>query len=188
MNSYQIKRKALTALCIFAIAGASAGADDDGEFPINISALEKLAKNVTEVNLNSTLLKSAASFFTDKNANEAEIKKLIGGLKGLYVRSLEFDSIGIYSEKDIDPIRRLVSSPPWERMVGIKNKQEKEKTEIFTRVENSQIAGLAILNLEPTEVTIVLILGAIDLEKLRKLEGQFGIPKMDLGEYGKDRK
>jgi len=42
-----------------------------------------------------------------------------------------------------------------------------------------QIGGLAVLSIEPREFTIVNIVGPIDLEKLTKLEGQFGVP--DLG-------
>jgi hypothetical protein len=40
--------------------------------------------------------------------------------------------------------------------------------------------GLALISSEPRELTIVNIVGVIDLEKLRKLEGQFGVPKIDL--------
>jgi hypothetical protein len=40
--------------------------------------------------------------------------------------------------------------------------------------------GLAIIASEPREFTIVNIVGAVDLEKLRQLEGQFGIPKLEL--------
>jgi hypothetical protein len=33
---------------------------------------------------------------------------------------------------------------------------------------------------EPRQFTIVNIIGAIDLDKLHKLEGQFGVPKLDI--------
>jgi len=33
---------------------------------------------------------------------------------------------------------------------------------------------------EPRQFTIVNIVGAIDLDKLHKLEGQFGVPKLDV--------
>jgi len=42
-----------------------------------------------------------------------------------------------------------------------------------------QITGLAVLSIEPREFTVVNIVGPIDLDKLSKLEGQFGVP--DLG-------
>jgi hypothetical protein len=33
---------------------------------------------------------------------------------------------------------------------------------------------------EPREFTVVNIVGSIDLEKLRRLEGKFGVPKIPL--------
>ena len=42
------------------------------------------------------------------------------------------------------------------------------------------VLGLALIASEPRQFTIVNIVGAIDLDKLHKLEGQFGVPKLDL--------
>jgi hypothetical protein len=47
-------------------------------------------------------------------------------------------------------------------------------------VDNNQAVGLALIASEPRQFTIVNIIGAIDLDKLHKLEGQFGVPKLDL--------
>ena len=47
-------------------------------------------------------------------------------------------------------------------------------------VDNNQAVGLALIASEPRQFTIVNIVGAIDLDKLHKLEGQFGVPKLDL--------
>ena len=47
-------------------------------------------------------------------------------------------------------------------------------------VENNQAIGLALIASEPRQFTIVNIVGAIDLDKLHKLEGQFGVPKLDI--------
>lgn len=43
-----------------------------------------------------------------------------------------------------------------------------------------QIGGLAVVSIEPKEVTIVNIVGPIDLEKLSQLEGSFGVPYLNL--------
>jgi hypothetical protein len=37
-----------------------------------------------------------------------------------------------------------------------------------------------IIASEPREFTVVNIVGSIDLQKLRRLEGRFGIPKLQL--------
>jgi hypothetical protein len=42
------------------------------------------------------------------------------------------------------------------------------------------VQGLAILAAEPKELTVVNIVGPIDIEKISALEGNFGIPKLNL--------
>jgi hypothetical protein len=54
-----------------------------------------------------------------------------------------------------------------------------DNVEVYLNMIGDQITGLAVLSLEPKEFTVVNIVGPIDLEKLSKLEGQFGVP--DLG-------
>ena len=45
------------------------------------------------------------------------------------------------------------------------------------KLVNNQMQGLFVLDAEPKELSLVLILGPIDMEKLGKLGGNFGIPK-----------
>jgi hypothetical protein len=47
-------------------------------------------------------------------------------------------------------------------------------------IDNNRAVGLALIASEPRQFTIVNIVGAIDLDKLHKLEGQFGVPKLDI--------
>jgi hypothetical protein len=45
---------------------------------------------------------------------------------------------------------------------------------------NEHISGLAVLSVNPKELTVVNIIGPVDLEKLSKLEGQFGVPEFGI--------
>ena len=59
--------------------------------------------------------------------------------------------------------------------------------EVYLMMQGDQIEGLAVISAEPKEFTVVNIVGPINLEKLTKLEGQFGVP--DLGiEQAKPKK
>ncbi len=51
-------------------------------------------------------------------------------------------------------------------------------------VEGGKAQGLAIIASEPREFAIVNIVGSIDLEKLHELEGNFGVPELEI-ETGK---
>ena len=51
-------------------------------------------------------------------------------------------------------------------------------------IEGDKVQGLAIIASEPREFAIVNIVGSIDLEKLHELEGNFGVPELEI-ETGK---
>ena len=67
----------------------------------------------------------------------------------------------------------------WSKILTVKSRKASENVEVYLNMTGDQIGGLAVLSIEPREFTIVNIVGPIDLEKLTKLEGQFGVP--DLG-------
>ena len=43
-----------------------------------------------------------------------------------------------------------------------------------------QISGLALLASDPKEITVVNIVGPVDLDKLSQLEGNFGVPELNI--------
>ena len=45
----------------------------------------------------------------------------------------------------------------------------------------AEISGLAVLAADPKEITVVNIVGPVDLEKLTELEGNFGVPELGIG-------
>ena len=55
-------------------------------------------------------------------------------------------------------------------------------------INGSQIGGLAVLASDPKELTVVNLIGPVDLEKLTKLEGQFGIPELEIEQSKPKRK
>jgi hypothetical protein len=65
-------------------------------------------------------------------------------------------------------------------MVGIRSTRDKQNLEVYTMLVGDKIGGIAVIAAEPTELTVVNIVGPIDLEKLSALEGNFGIPKLDI--------
>ena len=148
---------------------------------IQLTHLDHLATRASEtvdVNIDERLIQVAAKIFNDKDEDEAQIKKLITGLKGIYVKSFEFENDNEYSAADVDSIRSQLRDPSWSRLVNVKSKKD-GNVEVYVSLSGSQINGLAVISAEPRELTIVNIVGPVDLEKLAKLEGNLGIP--DLG-------
>ena len=52
---------------------------------------------------------------------------------------------------------------------------------MFFKKDGKKMTGLTILAAEPTQLTVVHIVGTMNMEDLGKLGGQFGIPNMKMG-------
>lgn len=189
MNWMKGKTMRSAAVLLFVLFSAVAGRAQSAR--LEISHLDKLADKASEtveVTLDEKLLQMAARFLSDKNPTEAKVKELVAGLKGVYVRVFEFDKPGEYGAGDIESVRTQLSAPGWQRIVGVRSRRDGNNVDVHLRYQGDAILGLAILSIEPRELTFVNIVGAIDLEKLRQLEGQFGIPQLDLEKAGKGKK
>jgi hypothetical protein len=144
---------------------------------INFDALKSKADESVEVNLDGNLLKMAMGFLNDKDQDEAQAKRLIGGIKGIYVRSLKFDKPGMYSTADVDKIRALLKGPEWAKIVNVESKRhDGDNVGIFIKTDGSRMQGLVVLDFEPEELTVVNIVGVIDPAQVRQLNGKLGIP------------
>lgn len=146
-------------------------------------ALKKLdakAAKTVDVNLDQSMLRFASVFLDPKDPDQAKAKKIIAGMKGIYVHSFEFDKPGGYTEQDVAAIREQLKGPEWSRIVNVRSKTEGENTEVYFRKEGDEFKGLVIIATEPTELTFVDIVGPITPEELRDLGGQFGIPRVEV--------
>ena len=52
--------------------------------------------------------------------------------------------------------------------------------EVYMLFNGDQVGGLAVLHTDDRELTVVNIVGPVDLDKLAKLEGQFGVPELGI--------
>lgn len=170
---------------LFALLASAPALGQDPKLKINnLDKLASKAAEVVDVTLDEPMLKLASKFMAaDESGEDAEAFELVKNLKGVYVKSFEFDKEGEYSQADLDAIRSQLTTSSWSRMVGVISKRDGEISEIYMMTESGgkRILGLAILAAEPKELTVVNIIGPIDIEKLSSLEGKMGIPKMGLG-------
>ena len=145
--------------------------------------LDKLAANAkesTNITLEGPVLKMASGFIgSSKDKDSAAVKSLIDGLKGVYIRSFEFEDKGKYTEADLDPLRAYLDAQHWTKIVDVKESREASTIYVLT-LPDSKPGGIAIISAEPKEVTVVLIEGAIDINDIGKLGGRMGIPDVGL--------
>jgi Domain of unknown function (DUF4252) len=144
------------------------------------STLAQKATESVTISLDAALLAIAGRFLDGNDPQDAAAKEVLKGLQGIYVRSYTFDKDSAYQQADIDAVRNQLSAPGWSRLVQTRSRKSQANVDIYIMVTNNQATGLALIASEPRQFTIVNIVGAIDLDKLHKLEGQFGVPKLDI--------
>ena len=148
----------------------------------NLDKLSGSAAEVVNVTIDEQLLQLASKFLSaTRSADEREIKDLVRDLKGVYVKRFEFDRDNAYSRTDVEPLLKQLQAPAWARIVGVTSTRELKNIEVFIMTEGSLIKGIAVVAAQPRELTVVNVVGPIDIDKLSRLQGQFGIPQLDLG-------
>jgi len=172
-------RQPLMVLLLIVSSTLVANAQDSRIQTASLDHLAAKASESVDVNVDERLMKMAAKVFSDQDADERKIKKLIEGLKGIYVRSFEFDASGQYTDADLESIRTQLRGPGWTRMVNVTSKKD-GKLEVYLLFHGDMVNGLAVLHSDEKELTIVNIVGPVDLDKLAQLEGQFGVPELGI--------
>ena len=173
----------MLALGIAAVVAVSVYAQDSLPAPSPIEkTLADRATHVTEVTLDKNMLAFAAKFMDkdkdgDKDKDDQAIKQMVQNLKGVYVRDYEFDKDHSYTAEELEGLRKYIQGSEWSPMVHERTKGAAEGTDVYLKLVDGQVQGLFVLDAEPRELALVLILGPVDMDKIGSLGGSFGIPK-----------
>ncbi len=118
---------------------------------IDLGPLEHLGTTASEsvdVNIDERLIQITAKFLSGKEPDEVKIKELIIGLKGIYVKSFEFEKDGDYSQADVESIRSQLRNPAWSKILNISSKRE-GSVEVYLMSNAAQVGGLVVLATDP---------------------------------------
>lgn len=169
-------RIALFVLGVMALAVPAVAQNSQLPLPSPVEKeLSVKASNVTEVTLGKNMLSFAAKFLDGKDKDNAATRHLIESLDGIYVRDYEFDKEGQYSMDDIQKLRSYFETADWSPIVRERDKKSGESTDVMMKIVNGETHGMFILDVEPKELSIVLILGPVKMEDLSKLGGIGGL-------------
>lgn len=147
-------------------------------FPPNLEALSQHAKESVRVTLDGALLQLAAKMIPEEDDQNGALKKIMAGIQGVYVRSLEFENEGEYSAGDLDSVKEQFHDPAWSRIVSVTSKTDGNCDVYIRGAAQGKLAGVGVIVAEPRELTIVRIVGEITPEQLIQLGGEFNIPKL----------
>jgi hypothetical protein len=161
------------------LASAGLVRAQDVQIPADVQKLSARAKETVEVTMDGPMLRWASKFLSADDPDEEKAAKLVANLKGIYVRSFEFDKEGAYSAAEVEALRSQFRSPGWSKVVGVRSERDGDNVDIYFKLENDKMAGIVIIAAEPKELTFVNIVGPLEVDQLADLGGEFGVPKLD---------
>jgi hypothetical protein len=174
-------RKLAGALLLLICAFAAARAQEPARLQLtSLDRLESSAEQTINITMDDKILQLALRFLSDKKPNEAKIKEAVAGIRGIYVKSFRFDQDNLFSANDVELIRSQLRSPLWSQLVEVRSKKEGQNIDVFTMIDGGKINGVAIIALDRRQVTVVNIVGPVDVDKLTELRGNFGIPDFEV--------
>jgi hypothetical protein len=148
----------------------------------SLDKLDALTDKKTKVTLDAGMLRLAANFLgtdSDGDKDAAALKSLVGNLKGIYVRTWEFDKDGQYNPSDVEPLRAYLQQQQWSKIV--ESQDGKELSEVYILpLPNDRFGGVAIVSTQPRELTVVYINGVMNASDLHRLSGNMGVPSINL--------
>jgi hypothetical protein len=173
----------VAAMLVLALAAMTSVARAQDRLP-EASAIEKdlaaHASDVTEVTLSKQMLAFAAQFMDKDDKDDVQTKKLIEGLDGIYVREYTFDKEGEVTPEVVEKLRAHYMTGEWTPMVHERETKTHETSDVMMKMVNGEPRGIFVLEAEPKELTIVLILGPIRMEDLGKLHGIHGLGSLNI--------
>jgi hypothetical protein len=139
-----------------------------------LAHLADKSEETVDVTVDGEMLKQTAGFLAGKDANTEKLHETIKNITGIYVKSFQFKSPNTYSDADVQSVRKQVTGPPWSRIVSVREKGE--LTEIYFFREKDTTRGILVISAEPAELTVVNIVGDVNLASLASLGSV--IPKL----------
>lgn len=175
-STYSLAALAAAAALTLPIAAPAAG--PELRIP-DFSHLSARARDSVDITLDGFLMRLAQKFAADADDEDARI---LQDIKSVRVRNFEFDAEEQYSRADVEAVRAQLTGPGWSPLAQVHRRQGEEHVDVYLNIENGRILGLAVIASEPRSFTIVNVVGNVDIDKLAKIEGQFGIPRVSESE------
>lgn len=177
-----IRSITMLVVAVAALAATSPARAQTAGGRLRLDSLERLASKADEsvnIEIDGFLIKFAGSLLSEKDADEKTVKEVIEGLKGIYVRSYELKPGGRFSEADVAGVREQLRAPGWTRLVDVESRGlDFGGAELYVASAGGRVEGIALLVVEPGDLTVINIVGAVDVDKLKKLGDTLDLPRV----------
>jgi hypothetical protein len=128
------------------------------------------ASEATEITLDKKMLSLASRVMDGKDTYDDATRQLIENLDGIYIRNYEFDKEGLFTAEQVEQLRKNYETGEWSSLVRNRDRKTGESSDIMVKLVNGESHGLFILNVEPKEISMVLVLGPVQMSDLKKVK------------------
>ena len=165
---------------LWAQTGTQTGVQSGAQIDMDLDHLDERADEVVRVNLDGKSLEGGSKLLGVRKGVTEPVKKLLGGLKGIYVRRFWFGRKKAYSAEDVDLIHKQMKAPGWVPLIEVKHRNKAETVSIYSYIEDEQVKGVTVVSEEEQEFTVINIVGPVDLGTLSELGESVGLPAMNV--------
>lgn len=154
---------------------------------MRLDGLEQKADEVVTVNLWGKSLEQGKKLLRLRKNVTGPVSRFLSGLQGVYRRTYRFGGAKPEPE-DVQPIYRQLADDGWAPLIETENRKEESAVSVYSYYENQEVAGVTVVSTDPEEVTVVRIMGAVDLETLSDIGKGLGLPMMHVASTELTRK
>jgi len=138
--------------------------------------LKSAASDTVDITIGPMLLGFVGWAMDDHDPDSANLKKTVQGLRSVQIRSYRFKEDFDYPKTDLDALRAQLSQPGWSQLVKVRDRVKKEDVDIFIALENRTINGVTIIASGLRELTVVNVVGTVNLDQVEGLRKTFANP------------
>jgi hypothetical protein len=165
-------------LACLGLLSLSAWAADGARVDLDSASMAGKADEVVEVNLEGRSLEQGSKLLAIRRGVSSSVKGLLNGLKGIYRRTYRFGRDKPYEDAELQELHQKMASGGWAALIDVKDHNKREAVTVYSYADGERVGGVTVVSSGPSEVTVVNIVGDVDLEALSELGEQFGVPSM----------
>jgi hypothetical protein len=168
-------RRYVTALACCVFCALAAAQPPTVSVP-SFAELKATATDSVDITFGPSLLGMVGWMMDDHDPASADLKKTVQGLKSVQIRSYRFKEDFTYPKMELDALRAQLSQPGWSQLVKVRDRDKKENVDVYIALENRTIHGVTIIASGLRELTIVNVVGTVNLDQVEGIRKTFASP------------
>lgn len=171
--------RAALALLVLTVVAMAQAQDAEGEAALEFASLEDRADEVVKVNLWGRPLEHAKKLLGLRKNVTDSVRGFMNGLTAVYRRTYRFRGKDA-SKDDVEPVHRQLARDGWVPLIETEDRQKPEALSVYSYSRDDEMTGMTVVSRGPDEITVLKIMGPMDLEALSAIGSGLGMPVMNL--------